>query len=41
MIKDASDLKIEDISKKQIEQAENAYGLAEMALEQGPKILIC
>ena len=39
MIKDASDLKIEDISEKQIEQAEsNLYGLAENGLlEQGPK----
>ena len=39
MIKDASDLKIEDISEKQIEQAESKlYGLAENGLlEQGPK----
>ena len=39
MIKDASDLKIEDISEKQIEQAESKlYGLAEIGLlEQGPK----
>ena len=39
MIKDASDLKIEDISEKQIDQAESKlYGLAEnVLLEQGPK----
>ena len=39
MIKDASDLKIEDISEKQIEQAESKlYGLAENGLlDQGPK----
>ena len=39
MIKNASDLKVEDISEKQIEQAESKlYGLAENGLlEQGPK----
>tara|TARA_B100001248_G_scaffold240423_1_gene206350 strand:- start:177 stop:1685 length:1509 start_codon:yes stop_codon:yes gene_type:complete len=39
MINDASDLRIEDVSEKQIEQAESKlYGLAENGLlEQGPK----